>query len=121
VRVAVVLVAVACASSPPREDDRPWESPCAGVDTLEVEVTTDHAVAPDTARDDSGEIEVVSCCRGRLIVDGELRLQFDDYRPAKLDMPIGKHRISVDIEGHRLWETYVAIAAGKRVLVKPLR
>ena len=118
-RVVVLVALAACAASPPRQEHPPWESACGGVDRLEVELTVDHVVAPDPAGGDSGAIEVVSCCRGTLFVDGELRLQFYEDRPAKLDVPIGKHRIAVEIDGHRLWETNVAIDAGKRLFMKP--
>ncbi len=128
-RVVALVALAACASSPKREERPFGESnyhPCGGADRLEVEVTVDHAVAPgpagSAAGSDGGErgaIEVISsCCRGNLLVDGELRLFFYEYRPEKLDVPIGKHRISVEIDGHRRWERDVAIAAGDRLFLK---
>jgi hypothetical protein len=124
-------VASACASSEPQlHAQEPTEpNPCGGVGELtRLEVSIDRApkaadpgaTGADAARADASReatLELFSCCRGLLLIDGEARAALHEGPNAALAISEGKRRLSLEIEGRRLHEEIILVAAGDRVRV----
>lgn len=86
-----------------------------------MDLDVDQAVVPDPAGGSSSAIEVYSCCRGILFVDGDPALVLHAGKTAWLEVAEGEHRITFEVEGLRRWEANVTVAAGERVYMKPRR
>ncbi|HEY5921907.1 MAG TPA: hypothetical protein VIV11_09570 [Kofleriaceae bacterium] len=129
-RVAVLLIAIvaACASSPRRDEHGGLppsagqdQHPCGGTGGLGGKLEVTQSTVLDPLGGEDGAIDITSCCRGVLLVDGEIRLRLNEDKLASLDVSAGRYRIALEFEGLRRYEVVVRVAAGERVVMTARR
>jgi len=122
VTLVATLLATGCASAPshyvPPGAEQSRHS-CGGVQGPGELLNVTRFVVADAALGTGSAIEVFSCCRGVLFVDGEARLMLtDDDKAASIELPDGKYRLSVEAEGRLRYEVDVELPPGARLQMK---
>ena len=81
-------------------------SPTESVSTIGVTLTPGRDLGSPPVAIEVGPLVVVSRPPGaRVVVDGE----FVGTTPARLDVAIGRHEVSIEIDGYPPWSTTVAV------------
>ncbi|HTL33517.1 MAG TPA: PEGA domain-containing protein [Kofleriaceae bacterium] len=109
---AVAMAGCHHAEAPPE----PHYNGCGGTgDVLRLELGVDVIETP--ADSPAHTVTFKSMHRGVILIDGEVREVLRDVGITTVDVPAGKHRLQLEVEGYRLWERDVDVKPDAGVLV----